>query len=91
MDIYIKLSGALQSDDRRLYVDQIIRHPDYNDTTLPYPNDIALLRLTQQLVWGWEVRPIALPAMEDEPVAESQCTMIGWGMLQAYSCLFPYI
>ncbi|XP_053676663.1 uncharacterized protein LOC128726846 [Anopheles nili] len=55
----------------------IIIHPEY--TSIGFLNDIALLRLQEQVVYQKHIRPICLPEPSD--VFDGQlCTSTGWGM-----------
>ena len=63
--------------DDGLSVDRVFRHRDFRHRG-PYPNDIALLRLTSPLEWTRVVQPISLS--REDPIVGSRCTILGWGM-----------
>lgn len=58
-------------------VDFIEVHPLYG--TQNYAYDVALLRLTERLVWSDKIQAIALPSIDWEPEVGSDVTVSGWG------------
>ena len=63
-------------------VSQIIRFPGY--TSPEFGKDVALLKLSQPLVFGANVQPIALAVVNDNATpAGATATVSGWGTLQS--------
>ena len=46
-------------------VEEVIRHPDYNNRSL-WDSDVALLRLGETVIMNDVVRPICLPNSNDD-------------------------
>lgn len=61
-------------------VKRIISHPDYNQMTFDY--DIALLELTEPLVFKNTIQPICLPSSSHVFPAGMSCWVTGWGALR---------
>ncbi|KAM3613535.1 uncharacterized protein V6R79_001070 [Siganus canaliculatus] len=61
-------------------VKRIISHPDYNQMTFDY--DIALLELSEPLVFSNTIQPICLPASSHVFPAGMACWVTGWGALR---------
>ncbi|XP_077867850.1 serine protease 48-like, partial [Saccoglossus kowalevskii] len=60
-------------------VDEIIVHPDYN---LAFDADIALIRLTEHVVFTEKIKPVCLPSVEKaEQLLQPNTygTVLGWG------------
>ena len=72
-------SDDVQGATRLVAVDRIIEHPNYNTRTLD--NDIALLRLTEQLDLSQydEVGSVCLPADDSKTYVGETATASGWG------------
>eukprot|EP00096_Caligus_rogercresseyi_P003780 TRINITY_DN1737_c0_g1_i1.p1 TRINITY_DN1737_c0_g1~~TRINITY_DN1737_c0_g1_i1.p1 ORF type:complete len:423 (+),score=81.10 TRINITY_DN1737_c0_g1_i1:273-1541(+) len=51
-------------------------HPDYKSAT--FQNDIALLRLSRDVVYKEHIIPVCLPAFQDE-FEDQEAIVIGWG------------
>ncbi|XP_006820426.1 coagulation factor X-like [Saccoglossus kowalevskii] len=63
-----------------IIVDEIIVHPDYNKTV--YDADIALIRLTEHVVFTETIKPVCLPSVEKAKQLlqpNTYGTVIGWG------------
>ncbi|CAC5367331.1 Trypsin beta,Trypsin delta/gamma-like protein CG30031,Trypsin alpha,Chymotrypsin-like serine proteinase [Mytilus coruscus] len=58
---------------------RIIMHPNYSSSRPGYPNDIALLELSQSLTFGATMNKIAVPTTQD--FTGSTCSLSGWGRL----------
>ncbi|XP_076107524.1 chymotrypsin-like serine proteinase [Mytilus galloprovincialis] len=58
---------------------RIIMHPSYSGSAAGYPNDIALLELSQALSLGGNMAAIAVPSTQD--FTGSRCFLSGWGRL----------
>ncbi|XP_052059242.1 chymotrypsin-like serine proteinase [Mytilus californianus] len=58
---------------------RIIMHPSYSSSRPGYPNDIALLELSQSLTFGASINKIAVPTTQD--FTGSTCSLSGWGRL----------
>ncbi|KAK3881875.1 hypothetical protein Pcinc_013716 [Petrolisthes cinctipes] len=67
---------------KKVYVEQIIVHHDYNPYT--YDNDIALLKLSEPISLGLypEVGTICLPANDDKTYEKRYGTASGWGVIK---------
>ncbi|XP_046718180.1 suppressor of tumorigenicity 14 protein homolog isoform X1 [Silurus meridionalis] len=61
-------------------VKNIITHTDYNQMT--YDNDIALLELTEPLVFSSTVHPVCLPSNSHVFPPGMPCWVTGWGALR---------
>lgn len=70
-----KISDALQ---RR--VAKIIPHPLYSQMTYDY--DIALLELSEPLVFSNTIQPICLPSSSHVFPAGMSCWVTGWGAVR---------
>ncbi|XP_077485540.1 complement factor B-like isoform X2 [Amblyomma americanum] len=67
---------------KKLVVESIVIHKEYNNST--FQNDIALLRLRDEIVYEKSVRPICLPPLKKEngknsSVKRKTAFVIGWG------------
>ena len=75
----------------RVAVEEIISHPQYNDSTLE--NDVALIKLANPLdLSGAEKTPIALPFMQQAsswPAAGDPATVSGWGNTSTTNGVYP--
>lgn len=61
-------------------MDLILLHPGYVDAG--FVNDIALLRLENDIKESDYVRPICLPEANDNSLRDGRfCTVVGWGQL----------
>ena len=59
------------------YVKRIERHFNFNRTTLD--NDIALLKLRSEFIFGTYVQPVCLPAQGEPLFSKTKVTIMGWG------------
>lgn len=77
--IHDRTSDAANPYLQRRAIDQIIMHPNYNDSTLDY--DIALIKLTSPLTINTQVAPIQLASANDIALYNSSVvhTVSGWG------------
>lgn len=79
--LQVRVGATLVSDDGHLVgVMKIIEHEDYNIPSLN--NDIALLFLDEDLVFGDKVQPIPLPIQGRKVPAGSISLVSGWGALE---------
>ncbi|XP_077541460.1 complement factor B-like [Haemaphysalis longicornis] len=76
----------LEGDAIELAVEKIILHENYNSTKPDFSNDIALLRLKENITYQKHVRPICLPPgkanISDPPTfykGGQPAVVIGWG------------
>ncbi|XP_055622446.1 uncharacterized protein LOC129766011 [Toxorhynchites rutilus septentrionalis] len=60
-------------------VSEIINHPKYDDWTLQW--DISILKLSENLIFGQSVQPIALPDRTFTIEHGSKVSIAGWGTL----------
>lgn len=65
------------SGGKLLKVAKIILHTDYNAKTLE--NDIAVLRLQENLEFGPNIAAVELPSELETPAAGAKCSVTGWG------------
>lgn len=60
-------------------VDRIIAHPNFNRTT--YANDIALIRLSQDVDFSRDIGPACLPMSNEFDTDNRLGTVCGWGRI----------
>ncbi|ODN05704.1 Trypsin-1 [Orchesella cincta] len=68
-----------EGTEAKRLVSRIVIHPEYDAQY--FPNDIALMRLNQPLIFGELVTPIALPPANHTPPEGFNSTVSGWGSL----------
>lgn len=74
----VRVGSSFKSKDGDLVtVEEITVHPSYNPFTIDY--DFALLKLSESLVLGENVKAIKLPEQDKSPSAGTHCTVSGWG------------
>ncbi|KXJ83415.1 hypothetical protein RP20_CCG006290 [Aedes albopictus] len=79
-DFSIRAGSTLRNEGGQLItVAQMFIHPDYDDWTLEW--DIAVLKLSENLVFGAGVQPVALPASSLKISPGSTASIAGWGSL----------
>jgi len=61
----------------RLKIEEIIIHPKYDDQDLTGHHDIALIKLSEKVVFSQSVTPICLPAADD--LTFKNLVVAGWG------------
>ncbi|XP_077488998.1 complement factor B-like isoform X2 [Amblyomma americanum] len=69
---------------KKLVVEKIVRHEGYNASSKTFLNDIALLKLKDEIVYEKSVRPVCLPPSEEKKhkkssEKENTAFVIGWG------------
>ncbi|XP_047989285.1 melanization protease 1-like [Leguminivora glycinivorella] len=72
--------------NRLVYPDKVVKHPDYDSTTVA--NDIALMRLQKRAPLTAYIKPIPLPPFDvDHPINKGAAlAIVGWGETEsAYS------
>ncbi|KAJ6657237.1 hypothetical protein lerEdw1_002604 [Lerista edwardsae] len=75
----IRLSGS-DSGTAKASVGHILKHPSYNTDTADY--DVALLELTEPLVFTKYIQPVCLPATSHVFPPGKKCLISGWGYLK---------
>lgn len=65
-------------------IGHIIKHPSYNTDTADY--DVALLELTEPLIFTKYVQPVCLPANSHVFPPGKKCLISGWGYLKEDFC-----
>ncbi|XP_063416940.1 chymotrypsin-like serine proteinase [Mytilus trossulus] len=80
-NLRIAAGMTLLSDTSRTVrtLNRVIMHPSYSGSAAGYPNDIALLELSQSLSFGANIDAIAVPSTQD--FTGSRCFLSGWGRL----------
>jgi len=73
MSVYVGGHARGSGDVKK--VSKVIEHENYNSRT--YDNDIALLKLEDELTFTDEITPICLPS--SDAVVGTTCTVTGWG------------
>ncbi|XP_078712377.1 ovochymase-2-like [Lampetra fluviatilis] len=68
-------------EEQTLRVSRVIVHPKFRPLN-PVNNDVALLELTKDIVYGVMVQPACLPYQDEEFIAGTLCTVSGWGKMQ---------
>ncbi|GJQ76784.1 hypothetical protein Trydic_g12504, partial [Trypoxylus dichotomus] len=74
---------------QKVPVQSIKIHERYNKTSLD--NDIAILKLKFDLVFGRRVLPIALPAQNEEVRTNSNAQIFGWGYTRELGYVSPHL
>ncbi|KAJ8313380.1 hypothetical protein KUTeg_009070 [Tegillarca granosa] len=65
---------------RNATIDPKEKHKEYNSPPGGYPNDIAILLLSEELVLnGDSVKAVSLPGSSFNPDSSNNCVMSGWG------------
>ncbi|XP_050391621.2 atrial natriuretic peptide-converting enzyme [Patella vulgata] len=54
---------------------RLVRHPEFQIVD----NDIALIQLSEPLIFTDYVRPVCLPKQNEQPVVGKKCVAAGWG------------
>ncbi|KAG7273089.1 hypothetical protein CRUP_024819 [Coryphaenoides rupestris] len=70
-------------------LEQIIRHPDYDDT--PNNNDVCLLKLSSPVDFTDYIRPVCLAAAASEFTAGTETWVTGWGTVRVGGEKLAYI
>lgn len=68
---------------------EVIEHPQYDDWTAE--NDIVILKLSRDIVFGDTKRPLPLPVPNFYVASGRPCTLTGWGDLEFRGGLYPDI
>lgn len=66
-------------------VEQITVHPEYNKDSINKQNDIAIIKLAEDVTFSKYVKPICLPFNQDIaglPVEDEEFTVTGWGQTE---------
>ncbi|KAL1497129.1 hypothetical protein ABEB36_008137 [Hypothenemus hampei] len=63
---------------QEIAVTQVINHPGYPGNNVVAPDDVSILRLARQLVYGVNVQPARIPAANY--VASGTAVLSGWGI-----------
>jgi len=87
-------SRQRECHERQATVAEIILHPDYDKVS--YTNDIALLRLTADIVYDDYIRPICLPPKEhgsnfDYSTLNGKLVAAGWGKTRTNPGIAEYL
>lgn len=92
--VYRVLVGAhrLHGSGRLVEATDIVRHESYDSQRMQ--NDIALIRLKQELSWAekgpGQLGPVCLPpTMLDSGLEHSQSTVVGWGHVREGGAISP--
>nr|AVP12669.1 complement component 2/factor B-like [Lepidonotus squamatus] len=74
----INSTKGTEDNPTLVFVDKVIKHPNFSMSNLV--NDIALLRLKDEISFSVDIRPVCLPAQGASVYAEKQkATVTGWG------------
>lgn len=77
----VRVGSSFKSRDGQIIaVIVVYLHEEYDEEDLV--NDIAILKLSENLVYGVGVQPIALPPVELELEVGTSTILAGWGRLQ---------
>ena len=72
--------GMSQGQPKRYQVSRIVKHYAYSrESSRGFPNDIALLQLSQTVQMNSYVRTIALPNKGEDFAGNKDCWITGWG------------
>jgi len=72
---------------------EVIAHPEYNKPKR-YQNDIALIKLSQDVVINDFVEPICLPfsnLFNKDPAPQNMVDVAGWGAIDMFARKFPVV
>lgn len=64
---------------------RIVVHDSYNPSTSKVANDIALIKLEQEVEWSDFVKPVCLPKPDGETYSGFSGTVAGWGFTNEIS------
>ena len=81
------ITNAEEATQITISGEKVILHQDYNDTS--YLNDIALIKLSQEVSYSDYIQPIELPSAPDEVYDYQVALATGWGL--AKDVPFPSI
>lgn len=70
-------SSFYDRDFKKINVERIINHENYNTRTQDY--DVALLELSENLEFSDSIKPIALPNDNEMTNVGTMCLVSGWG------------
>ena len=87
------IKSMRQGDPKRYYVQSITTHPKWQyDSTIQFPNDIALIRLKSDVDMSSSlVSTIALPDKDEDFTGNPNCVITGWGSLSTLHGASPDI
>lgn len=66
------------ASSRIVSVKKAIKHPEYSHTTKSV-NDIALMRLKEEIEWNDLIQPACLPNPDKDSFSGHVATVAGWG------------
>merc|ERR1712107_630714 len=69
--------GSPNEGGKLIKVKKMTLHPDYNSRTID--NDIAVLKLAEDLTFTKKIKPACLPSSETKDYSGSASTVSGWG------------
>merc|ERR1739848_511268 len=69
--------GETSADEQSIQVEDIISRSDYNENTIE--NDIAILKLSQDVTFSDYVVPACLPSSSSNSYTGQSATVSGWG------------
>lgn len=82
--------GHLNLNNHDIYgVSSITMHGSYKSGGGAHPNDIAILKISSEIKFGSNVGPITMYNGNSNDLAESTCTLTGWGKLSGTSSGLP--
>ncbi|XP_061568890.1 tryptase-2-like [Cololabis saira] len=67
--------------DRYMFIDSLVRHPEYRNLGDRYENDIALVRLQKEVRFPSQVKTVKLPDGATNDLDSSECWITGWGQV----------
>ncbi|KAH9508356.1 Serine protease 48, partial [Bulinus truncatus] len=76
-DLTVKVGSSSLAKTTAYKVSNITIDSRYNYVTKD--NDVAVLRLAQDLTFSQCVRPVCLPSTSDDPAKSEECLTAGWG------------
>ena len=77
MEVKMKKIWSILATEEILDIESITAHPNFNEHT--YDNDIALLRLKQEVTYNHHVKPICLKQQSGSFSLGMDCYVAGWG------------
>lgn len=73
--------GLPEGEPTRYEIEEVIMHPDYvPDGSRFYPNDVALIKTTEEIAFNKFVQPVVLPESDETFSNATECVTMGWGV-----------
>ena len=87
-DFSVGVGSVMMENLEHYDVDQIFIHPNYDQNLM---NDIALVKLSRELKFGTNIRPICFPEFSFQPLESDTVRAIGSGYTNYVTKIWPSI